>query len=126
MKLVAINTKTWSPSRRAAWVLLCGVTWTVLWSSSGCGGRTLSSQDGDQGSLATCGDSCSPAQVASSCAAICDKLAQTSCGVSPGCGCTDLVAMLPTACLPTLYAFLRCVESCQPTCDASGAVWLGA
>jgi hypothetical protein len=37
-----------------------GATLVALWSAVGCGGAALSSQDGDSGPLATCGDNCSP------------------------------------------------------------------
>ena len=104
-----------------------GTTLIALWSAVGCGGSELASQDGDAGPLARCGGNCSPAQVAASCSATCDKVARTGCSVAADCpmSCAALPSMTPS-CAAVADEFIRCVESLQPTCSDSGtAQFLG-
>jgi hypothetical protein len=102
--------------------ILCGACSVALCLALGCGGRADSRPNAGSGPLATCGDSCSPAQVSSSCSAICDKIAQAGCSAGSGdcvTGCATSVSMTP-ACSSQALAFLRCIETMEPTCSASG------
>ncbi len=106
--------------------IVLGAAAILFASTTGCGARTTDA--GDQGALASCGDNCSPAQVSASCADICQKIAQSGCSSgSNDCmtSCSQLPAMAPS-CTSAAYAFLRCLEGMQPTCDSSGeAQFLG-
>ncbi len=101
----------------------CGAIFVTLWSAVGCGGAALSSQDGEAGPLATCGDNCSAAEVSASCSAICNKIAQTGCPITADCSmsCAAESSMTPS-CAAVADGYLRCIESSQPTCSDSGMV----
>ena len=91
----------------------------------GCG-STAPTGDG-AGALATCGSSCTPTQVAASCAATCDKIARSACASGVGGGGSDCAmsceaASMSAPCASSAYDYLRCVESVQPTCSPSGSV----
>jgi hypothetical protein len=103
--------------------ILHGGTLLALSSAIGCGGATSSPQSGDEGSLATCGDNCSIAQVSASCSDICGKIAQAGCSVDAQCpmSCAAVISMSPS-CAALVDGFLRCVESVQPICSDAGMV----
>jgi hypothetical protein len=97
----------------------------ALASAAGCGGVALTSQNGDAGPLATCGDHCSASQTAASCSDTCNKIARAGCTSAGGTdcakGCASVTSMAP-ACATLANDYLRCVESVQPTCTDSGMV----
>jgi hypothetical protein len=103
--------------------ILHGGTLLALLSAIGCGGIASSSPSGDEGSLASCGDNCSAAQVSASCSDICARIAQTGCSVDAQCpmNCAAVTSMAPS-CVALVDGFLRCVESVQPICSAAGMV----
>jgi hypothetical protein len=100
-----------------------GAMGAVLWLAVGCGGETQLGEGGDAGPLAACGDNCSPAQIAASCTATCDKIARTNCSISADCpmSCAALPSMAPS-CVALADAYLRCLESVQATCSDAGTV----
>jgi hypothetical protein len=102
--------------------ILGGAWWVALCLAAGCGGRADSGSGSGTGPLASCGDSCSPAQVTASCSGTCDKIARAQCSSGSGdcvTGCADTVSMTP-ACSSLALAFLRCLETQEPTCSDSG------
>src|SRR5580693_991143 len=102
--------------------IVLGAAAILFASTTGCGARTTDAGSDGAGPLASCGDNCSPAQVSASCADICQKIAQSGCSSgSSDCmsSCSQLPAMAPS-CTSAAYAFLRCIEGMQPTCDSSG------
>jgi hypothetical protein len=104
--------------------ILCGAWSVALCLAVGCGGRADSGPNTGAPPLATCGDSCTPAQVSASCSATCDKIARAGCSAGSGdcvTGCSGSVSMTP-ACSSQALAFLRCIETKEPTCSGSGMV----
>jgi hypothetical protein len=103
---------------RSIW---CRVTWVGLFVGVGCGGTT--NKDNDAGALATCGSNCSAGQVAAACSAVCDKIARAGCSQSDTADCPRSCASIPImtpACASLADAYIRCLESAQPTCSDSG------
>jgi hypothetical protein len=98
----------------------------VALSAAGCGGSVVLVDSGDGGALATCGDNCSQSEVAASCAATCNRVAQAGCtfgasGADCTTGCSN-VTSLGAACASAAYAYLRCVEPVEPVCTDAGEV----
>jgi hypothetical protein len=101
------------------------VTGIGLFLAAGCGGATAPGKNQDAGTLASCGSNCSPAQIAASCSATCDKIAQAGCSPPNGTRCPMNCESLPSitpGCASVVGAFYRCIESVQPSCSDSGAV----
>lgn len=95
----------------------------------GCGGSAVLVHEDDGGGVASCANDCSAAQVADSCASLCDKVNQANCPgttTDPMCTthCTNVTSMAP-ACQGTLVALLRCTGPVQPTCTGAGTVFPG-
>jgi hypothetical protein len=97
----------------------------ALEAAVGCVDDAQSSQEGDAGPLATCGDNCSLAQVAAACSDTCGKAAEAGCSAGSDCAkdCSDMASTGP--CAPLAYAFLRCLETTQLTCLDSGTAQTG-
>src|SRR5215831_20160386 len=99
----------------------CGAWWALLCLAAGCGGRAGSNSGAPAGPLATCGDRCSQSEVSDSCSSTCAKIAQAGCSTGSDCatGCSKSLSTEPS-CSSFALAFLRCLETAQPTCSASG------
>jgi hypothetical protein len=100
--------------------IFCGTWWVVLCLAPGCGGRADSGAGAPAGPLATCGDNCSQTQVAASCSSTCGKIVQAGCSFGTGdcaTSCSNVVSVMPS-CSSLALAFLRCLETNEPTCSA--------
>jgi hypothetical protein len=90
-----------------------------------CGGSVILT-DENSASIATCGANCSPSAVATTCAATCAKLERLSCpNAVPATDCASScmsVTTLSSTCASLAYAYLRCADAVDPTCDGSGNV----
>lgn len=109
--------------------LLDGAALVALLSVFGCSGKAQSGakgaadSGGNAGPLATCGDTCTAAEITASCMMTCDKIARSACSSGNGndcpMSCPALVSMSPS-CMSVATDFLRCIEPVDPTCAEAG------